>query len=235
LLPFIFLTYSRAVWIGLVLGLGAMFVYIVGDAVRKRMDKKKIVRIVLGLVVLVVLGGAVLMKQTSMGVYVRSAIDPSYGSNEERIVFMARLLGPLSNLEAMVGRGLGDVLEQNFREVDLEVYDIAAGSSRSVQLTKNRTLVDNQYIKTLVEMGLVGLMIYTYLGWVFLKATVAGESRNKQMGVIKLWALGFLIFFIGQGLFIDIWEIFPTNLLFWVIAGLVAALGQRQYLVNNKE
>lgn len=228
LLPLIFITYSRAVWIGLVSGVALMFLVFVGYEVMYRMRKRTIVKSVLVGAGILILVSVVMLKFTPVGLYVRSAIDPSYGSNEERLEFMARLIGPITNTEAMIGKGLGDVLAQNFREVDLGVYDIASGSSRSVQLTKNRTLVDNQYLKSFVETGLVGLLIYALLFWVFLKSAVTmfrgstSKHTSKHSLVVKLWGVGFLAAFVVQGLFIDIWDIFPTNALFWIVAALVS-------------
>ena len=221
---FIYLTYSRAVWLGLIVALGLMAGVLMTNLIKTRADAKNIWRYA-------GIGGAVsvlilvfLFRLTPVGVFVRSAFDPTYGSNEERLIFMVRLIAPMSNSEAIFGAGLGDVLAQNFRTVDLKAYDIVAGSARSVQLTKNKTLVDNQYLKTFVEMGLVGLLIYGWLYWIYLKGAwqcAVGDSL-KVKKIVGLWALGFLGAFMVQSLFIDIWDIFPTNAVFWVTAAMVA-------------
>jgi len=219
----VFLTYSRAVWMGLVGGVGIVALAYIWQVVAKRLSRKTMSNVLLVGILLIVVSSAVIYRWTPVGAYVRSAIDPTYGSNEERIVFMVRLIAPLSNREAMVGKGLGDVLVQNFRGVDLSTYDIASGEARSVQLTKNRTLVDNQYLKTFIEMGLAGLLIYAWIYWLFLKAAWQKfGSGSKGERVIAWWALGFLAAFIVQAAFIDIWDIWPTNAMFWVIAALVS-------------
>jgi len=222
LAPFIFLTYSRGVWVGLVVALGAIAVAEAGHLLLTRVKiASRWKQILIGLAIFGVLLVGV-ARLTPAGVYIRTAIDPTYGSNEERIEFAARLIAPLTNVEAMVGRGLGDVLAQNFREVDLEVYDIASGASRSVQLTKNKTLVDNQYLKTFVEMGLLGLLIYA---WIYIRFFKAAFKLKDGVGkIIGLWGIGFLAAFIVQGLFIDIWDIFPTNAYFWIVAALVSGM-----------
>jgi O-antigen ligase len=219
---FIYLTYSRAVWMGLVVAFGLMIGVLIVNQIRAKADAKKLWRYTItgSLVSIVVL--VVLLRFTPVGVFMRSAFDPTYGSNEERLEFMVRLVAPMSNSEAIFGAGMGDVLAQNFRAVDLEVYDIAVGSARSVQLTKNRTLVDNQYLKTFVEMGLLGLLIYVWIYWTFLKGAwkcIGGAGIKK---IIGLWALGFLGAFVVQGMFIDIWDIFPTNAIFWIIAAVIS-------------
>lgn len=228
---FIYLTYSRAVWMGLVTGFGLMVGVLMINLIKIRTDKKNIWRYaVIGSAVAVLIF-VVLFRFTPVGVFIRSAFDPTYGSNEERLEFMARLVAPMSNGEAIFGAGLGDVLAQNFRTVDLKAYDIAAGSARAVQLAKNRTLVDNQYLKTFVEMGLVGLLIYGWVYWIFLKGAwkcVIGPEAKKTdrkysvKKIVGFWALGFLGAFVVQGFFIDIWDIFPTNAVFWITAAMVA-------------
>lgn len=224
-LPFIFLTYSRAVWIGLVVALAAMTAVVVMRIFVSKTSKKNLWKYVsVGGVALILLL-IIMLKFTLAGVFLRSAIDPTYASNEERLEFLVRLVGPMTNSEALFGKGLGDVLTQNFREVDLETYDLATGSARAVQLTKNRTLVDNQHLKSFVEFGLVGLLIYGWLYYLLAKEAWNGiknqESRIRQ--TLGLWAVGFLAAFIVQGLFIDIWDIFPTNAMFWIVAALVSA------------
>ncbi len=64
-------------------------------------------------------------------------------------------------------------------------------------------------------MGLVGLLIYGFLYYRLFK------SANR-LGVIQLWLIGFLVSFIIQSFFVDIWDIFPTNAYFWIIAALAS-------------
>lgn len=234
-LPFIWLTYSRAVWIGLVVGIGVMVTNWGATGVAKKISKRTMLKIVIGLGVVGVVGVIGASRFTPIGLYVRSFVDPRYASNRERLEFMARLIAPMTNWEAMVGQGLGDVLVQNFRQNDIELYDIAVGNSRDVQLTKNRTLVDNQYLKTGVEMGLTGLLLYGWIYWRFLRT---GAVDMKKMGregkIISLWGVGFLAAFVVQAFFIDIWDIWPTNAMFWIVAGLVGASSQ-MVLINEKK
>jgi hypothetical protein len=227
ILPFIWLTYSRAVWIGFVVGVGALITGWGAAEAAKKISKRTMLKIVIGLGVIGLLGIIGISRFTPIGVYVRSFVDPRYASNQERLEFMARLIAPMTDWEAMVGQGLGDVLVQNFRQNDIELYDIAVGNSRDVQLTKNRTLVDNQYLKTGVEMGLIGLLLY---GWIYWRVLRSSVDNLKKMGpegkIISLWGLGFLAAFVVQAFFIDIWDIWPTNAMFWIVAGLVGASSQ---------
>lgn len=176
-----------------------------------------------GLVIVIV--GLLIFRFTPAGPLLRSAFDPTYKSNLERLEFAVRLIAPMTNLEALFGRGLGDVVEQNFRTVRVGLGAITEGASREVQLAKNRTLVDNQYLKTFVEMGLIGLLIYAWLFWRFAKGAwqLVREGGERHKKIIGLWSAGFLAAFVVQGFFIDIWDIFPTNAMFWIVGGLLAA------------
>lgn len=231
LLPSIYLTYSRAVWLGLVGGL-VMVMLLYGVGLLRRQTVWSLRRPLLAGLFGTVIVGVLLFRFTSIGVFVRSAVDPTYASNAERLEFLARLVAPLSNSEAIVGRGLGDVTEQNFREISVTSYEIISAQSRSVQLAKNATLVDNQYLKTFVEMGLVGLLIYAWLFWLLLRGAWqtyrTSDSNLDSLGdvrrVIGLWVFGFGISFMVQAIFIDIWDIWPTNGMWWILAGLVSLM-----------
>jgi len=234
ILPFIWLTYSRAVWIGLVMVMLVVSTALTVRWATGRIVKKRLMSYGLSALLVVLVVALAVGKYTPVGVYVRSAIDPTYGSNEERLEFAVRLIAPLTNTEAILGKGLGDVLAQNFRSVDLEIFDVASGNARSVQLTKNRTLVDNQYLKTFIEMGMIGILIYGWIYWRIGKyswsLTRLGESRAGDVAIksvlnriVGYWGLGFLAAFVVQAFFIDIWDIFPTNMLFWIVGAFVSA------------
>jgi len=187
----------------------------------------------IGLLFALAIGGG--LKLTPAGIYVKSFIDPRYASNEERLEFVARLIAPMTNVEAMVGKGLGDVMLQNFRQSDIEIYDLATGNSRSVQLIKNQTLVDNQYLKTGVEMGLVGLLIYGWIYWRFFRTCrINSNEFSPTSRIVGLWGGGFLTVFVIQAFFIDIWDIWPTNAMFWIVAALTAARSQMVLTDRNR-
>jgi len=222
-----FVTYSRAVWFGLFIAIIAIAAAYLLTILKSRTSFRIPWRLLLITLAVLVLALVLVIRFTSAGAIIRSSLDPTYGSNVERLEFMARLVAPITNTEAMIGGGLGDVLVQNFRQVDLTTYDIATGASRTVQLTKNRTLVDNQYLKTFVEMGLLGLLVYFWLYWRLIKTSFKQLLPGKNFSATKipvlyLWCLGFLAAFIVQAAFIDIWDVFPTNAAFWIIAALVS-------------
>lgn len=225
----IYLTYSRAVWLGLGAAIASMTALWLLRSYAKRRNIKRLLKAMLVISITAVAALILLWKFTTVGVLLSSGFDTSYKSNSERLEFLARLIGPLTNAEALVGKGLGDVTEQNFREVDLTTFDVASGAARSVQLAKNRTLVDNQYLKTFIEMGLVGLLIYT---WIFIRllknarrlylTPAITEPFRTRCKIFGLASFGFLAAFLIQATFIDIWDIYPTNAFFWIIAGLLS-------------
>ena len=72
-------------------------------------------------------------------------------------------------------------------------------------------------------------MIYAWMYWRLAKAAFKTQnSKLKIQNVINLWAVGFLAAFVIQGFFIDIWDIFPTNAAFWIVAALVSATSSHQ-------
>ncbi len=218
-LPFIFLTYSRAVWIGLAAAIAVMFCLFAARLAANKVSKKTLFQYFFSGVIFALLGLVVIGRFTPAGPFIRSIFDPTYASNEERLTFLIRLVAPTTTSQALIGRGLGDVIVQNFREVDLQVYDLASGSSRQVQLTKNATLVDNQYLKTFVELGVVGLVLFGWIYWRIGYHAVRSAIYSPEP-IVPFWQIGFLAAFVIQALFIDIWDIFPTNAMFWVIAAI---------------
>lgn len=222
-LPAIYFTYSRAVWLG---ALAAITVIVIAKALPRKSFRLQ--RAVLGknvglFLVAVAIVVTLLLRATPVGVFVRSAFDPAYKSNAARLEFLSRLIAPLDNASAMIGEGLGDVTAQNFRRPEVTSFDLASGAGRTVQLAKDSTLVDNQHIKTFIELGFIGLLIYVWLYLRFARASwQAARSPDATKATLGLAGLGFLAAFIVQGFFIDIWDIFPTNLYFWGLAALIS-------------
>lgn len=220
-LPLIYFTYSRAVWFGLaaaiVVGLGATW-YQQWRGSGHRLPWRQIAWSLVAASVVLTL----LVQGTSLGVFLKSSFDTGYRSNEVRLEYVARLLAPTTNTEALLGRGLGDVIAQNFREIDVTAFDIASTASRNIQLAKDSTLVDNQYLKTFIELGFFGLLLYA---WIFFRLArtawaLLSESAAASIGLIGLTSL---VAAATQALFIDLWDIYPTNVAFWIIAGLISA------------
>lgn len=223
LLPLVYFTFSRAVWLGYAAGLAAMAVVYTWTKIQQTTRTGVPWKIGTMVLIGIIIAFASAVQFTSLGVFVRSAFDPTYTSNAERLEFLVRLIAPVTATPALFGAGLGDVIAQNFRSVDITTFDVASGSSRAVQLAKNATLVDNQYLKTFIELGLAGLLIYAWLYWRVARAAFGIANYELRIPKITgLWSLGFLAAFLIQGFFIDIWDIFPTNMAFWIVAALVS-------------
>lgn len=217
LLPFIYLTYSRGVWLGYVAALGVMGLAWFWHSWITPERAGHMWKWLAGTIVTVGFVVILLVQFTPVGTFVRTALDPAYASNQIRLEFLARLLSSTGNTQALFGHGLGDIDQRVIKSVNVEAIDIASGDSRDVQLAKDSTLVDNQYLKTFIEMGLVGLLIY---GWLYARALK--YSWRLSHTVLGLAALGFFTSFIIQGLFVDIWDVFPTNAMFWIMAAFVS-------------
>jgi hypothetical protein len=210
-LPLIYLTYSRGVWLGLTAAWVAMAAaYVISKAGQG--FRQALVRVLqYGSAAALLL--ALVVAFTPAGSFLRASLSSQYSSNAIRLEFATRLVASMSNTEAIIGKGLGDVTQQTFRSTDISGNDIVSGASRDVQLSKDSTLVDNQYLKTFVEMGLIGLVIY---GWLFFRIV-----RNaKDSSLMNMWVVGFLAAFAVQALFVDIWDVFPTNAMFWIVVAL---------------
>ena len=215
ILPFIYLTYSRGVWLGY--ASAALAMCLAAIMVKAKLKTGVLRMWMVGFVSVVLLVLFLVMRFTPVGGFVQTAFDPSYASNQIRLDFLARLIASTSNTQAIFGHGLGDIDQKLFSGVPLDVNTIAEGDSRGIQLAKDSTLVDNQYLKTFIEMGLVGLFVYF---WLYLKGLTLSWNLGKKDGtrLMGLAVFGFLVSFIVQALFVDIWDVFPTNLAFWIVA-----------------
>ncbi len=116
----------------------------------------------------------------------------------------------------LVGKGLGNVITELRKGGDVSAVDIASGDSRTVQLSKDSTLVDNQYLKTFMEMGVVGI-VFTF--WIFWRFFLAARQASPALQIL---GIGFLASFMIQALFVDIWDVFPTNAIFWTLAAIIS-------------
>lgn len=223
-LPLIYLTYSRGVWLAFFTSIiGMVTAYGLAHFVTGRRIPWRVVAASMLGVVLVI---TALLAFTPVGTFILSSLDPTYRSNAIRLEFLSRLIVHLTNTDALIGEGLGDVIAQNFRQIEIDPSDIAGGESRNVQLAKDATLVDNQWLKTFVEMGLVGILVYVWLYWRVIRHSFSLIRLPLPARFVGLFGIAFTTAFIVQALFIDIWDIFPTNLAFWVAAAVISTSEQ---------
>jgi len=243
-LPLLYYTYTRASWIALVAGVSAIgIVYFLplykgrrGGVVtaqttptpapggRSPLSKgEKSRRILLATTFGLLLTFSIL-RFTHAGTFLRSAFDPTYASNAARFGFVTQLIAQTSNSDALIGKGLGSSITQTNISQDVTVLDIASGASRTIQLSQDATLVDNQYLKTFIEMGVVGIVFTLWLFWRFFEASLRlirahAQGTGRMLGIA---GVGFIAAFAVQALFVDIWDVYPTNAIFWILAALIS-------------
>ncbi len=217
----LYFTYTRAGWIGFAGGIAAMLFTYLLSAYKGKKPSARWVIAGLGAAIIVLYG---LISFTPVGTFLRTAIDPSYASNADRIMFVVQLISRTSNADAIWGKGLGNVISFAYEGGDATAFDIASGESRTIQRTKDQTLVDNQYIKTFIEMGIVGVVFTFWLFWrFFLASWYAFKSNKNTAHTLGIAGIGFLVSFMIQAAFVDIWDVYPTNAIFWTFAALLSA------------
>jgi len=223
----IYFTYTRGAWIGFAVGIlaiGIMYATSKQPHLTQPLLHKERRRILLWSII--ILTGSifffVIFRFTPVGTFIRSGFDPLYASNADRIVFIVQLISQTSNSDAVIGKGLGNTISKTREGGNANAFDIASGESRTIQLSKDQTLVDNQYLKTFIEMGVVGIVLMFWLFWrFFLVSKSAYAQHTIHSRVLGIFGIGFLVAFIIQALFVDIWDIYPTNALFWISAALI--------------
>ncbi len=221
----VYFTYTRAGWIGFIAAILAMCgMAAFGTRIRPTRKTAAIAVVIAALV------SAGIVRFTPVGTFLRSSIDPSYASNADRITFVVQLISRTSNSDAIWGKGLGNVISFAYEGGDATAFDIASGESRTIQRTKDQTLVDNQYIKTFIEMGIIGVVLTFWLFWRFALASWRSFKSNEYTAqIIGIAGIGFLASFIFQAAFVDIWDVFPTNAIFWSFAALISAVFSQSY------
>lgn len=219
-LPLLYYTYTRASWIALVIGVCSIVAALLWKTTGGIKIQKK--HMATSIAILIIAGAGV-FQFSHIGTFLRSAFDPTYASNAARFGFITQLIAQTSNTDAIIGKGLGSSITQTTTSSDVTAVDIATGDSRTIQLSKDATLVDNQYLKTFIEMGVVGVVCTFWLFWRFFTASVAlMKNKSKISRLLGIAGVGFIASFIIQALFVDIWDVYPTNAIFWVIAALIS-------------
>ncbi len=218
----LYFTYTRAAWIGFAAALVSIgIIYILSLAKIQR--PRSIILPIVSSVGAIIVAGILLFQFTPVGTFLRSGFDLNYASNADRIVFIVQLISQTSNTDAVIGKGLGNTITKTREGGDATAFDIASGESRTIQLSKDQTLVDNQYLKTFIEMGVVGIVLTFWLFWrFFLASKKALPQEDVSSRVLGIACIGFLVAFMVQALFVDIWDVYPTNAIFWTLAALVS-------------
>jgi len=213
----VYATYSRSVWVAFAISILALILI---NARQKRKIHAKY--LIFGAIIIVV----GMFSFPRVGNLLRTAIDPTYGSNAERLEILTGLVASSTNTSALIGRGLGDVYQGTGRQINISLSDIVSADDQGVRTAKDRTFVDNAVIKTWTETGLAGLLIIVFLLWRVLR--LAWETAEKEnTGQVKTFAAGFLSATLGlvvMSFFLDIPEVFPIALYWWTFVGILEAL-----------
>lgn len=209
-------TYSRSAWISVALAVSVvLFLW----AMRERPW------LVTGGVILGVgaLAGSLLVAPVRD--HLRAYADPTYQSNKTRLDIVAGVLTEVSRRGAVIGEGLGDTAVLLGRTADIELYDVVAADVRGAQLAKARTFVDNAVVKTWIEQGIVGLVLAAWVGVRLLLAafSVLRRSPAGERQALALACIGIIVGLAALWWFLDVPDMFPLNLYFWIFAGALAA------------
>lgn len=213
----VFATYSRSAWIAHAVAVAAL-----GALALRSRRAATMPRLLAGAVVLALLVAALPRARAML----RTVVDPTYASNRERLEILVGIAADTTNVEALIGRGLGDVTASTLRSVSVSLGDIAAADVRSVRTAKARTFVDNAVLKTWVEGGLVGVLLVAWLLWRVLRLAwreSAGGALPEGRAVARA-VFAATAGLVALSLFLDVPEIFPVALLWWALVGVIEAL-----------
>ena len=184
------LTFSRGAWLGLIVAL-------VGFSVVR--DKRLFALFVVGLFIMpFVLPPSIINRFTSIG-------NLSDTSSSYR---MSILLGSLRMVQDywISGIGLGS---QAFKAI-YPKYSLAAAYAHHSH---------NIYIQVILEMGVAGAFVFMLIVLVFIRATLAHQSKTKDvfLSAVMLAACAGIIGYLVQGLVENIWFNYRVLQTFWVV------------------
>jgi len=213
----VYFTYSRGSWLSYAAALVSIaFIYALKN---RRFSSAKVAAVV-------VVVALILLAVPRTRTLLRTVIDPNYASNWERIKILSDLVIETNNTEALVGGGLGDIMESTNRVANISLADIAATNVQSIQQAKAQTFVDNAVIKTWIEAGLAGILVVAWLLYIALRMTLE-LARKGRLANTRSFGTG--LFAVTVGLVVlsfslDVPEIFPVMLLWWTFLGVLEAL-----------
>lgn len=96
------------------------------------------------------------------------------------------------------------------------------------------SIVDNNYLKILLEMGLQGLIAFVWLLYSLFKKGIRShrDFANQHLSYIPACLLSSLAAFAITGLFANAWEILPGGAYFWILAGFLMAFANTKLPSN---
>ncbi len=210
-------TYSRGGWLALVAALTAL-----GFLVFSRKPRAAV-----GFLTLVAVCGSILtFSVPRVRTLFVSILDPTYASNADRLGILVDVVSTATPASAIVGRGLGDSVTATLRTVRISLANITAADVQEVRRAKAQTFVDNAVLKTWLEMGVVGIVVFLWIAaraFLLARAACLTDSlpERRAFGVaVGAMVMGLLVL----ALFLDVPEMFPVPLFFWTFLGVLEAL-----------
>lgn len=213
----LYFTYSRGVWIAFAFSVLALFIT---HLIRERRFKIKHFIFATAIILLVVFA---LPRTRNL---LRTAFDPTYASNAERLEIVVSLFANSTNTSALFGNGLGDIVQSTGRVADISFEDILANNARSVQVAKAQTFVDNAVLKTWAEVGFFGVLIVLWLIYGVLRHNwkLAFENTEKENTFFHISLIAATVGLVILSFFLDVPETFPVALYWWTFVGVAQAL-----------
>jgi O-antigen ligase len=219
-------TFSRTVWLGLAVIWAGIFLL----SWMQRGERKKIALFVLAAVLL---GGGALL-YAPLRHFGQSWLSWQYGSNQARWAIWGEVTREAEGWRLWFGSGLGAprflVSETERRGGELEGAHLF-GRAAEVRVAKGQTLVDNQWLKLVVEQGMLGLAFWLtlqvsvlVLGWRVVRQLFAGGRKTAKVAALAAGIWLYLLVFFLQSPFVDIWDLVPPVAWWWLGVGVLLKL-----------
>ena len=217
----ILLSLTRAAWIATVILL------VIAAAMRARTLLKTLapVLIVAGVIAVVFLG--MTRGSSNFTAFVENSVDPSYGSNVERL---NRWQAGWAMLKARPLLGVGPAAYE-------EAYPQYRNASFVSPQSDWRMGAHSDLIRAGAEQGVPGILVLVILV-VATYSTAARLARNSPDPEIRTLAIALaagLFTYTIHGLFNEYWRVAKVALIMWTFVGLIGALEQIDYLRRDRK
>lgn len=217
----IFVSLTRAAWIS------SLVLLLIAAAIRARALVKTLapVLVIAGIAGVVFLG--ITRASSTFEAFVGKSIDPSYGSNVERL---NRWRAGLAMLRARPLLGIGPGA---YESAYPEYRDASFVSPQS----DARMGAHSDLIRAGAEQGIPGILVLSFLVWTTY-ATAARLARNSSDPEIRTLAVALaagLFTYTIHGFFNEYWRVTKVALLLWTYVGLIGALEQIDRLGRERK
>ncbi len=215
-----YLTYSRGAWLGIAVAAVVLIFLVTQRNARRRTGA--------ALLLLAAAAAALTIPRTRS--VIGTALDLDYASNRERADILMMIVSDTDARSAIIGRGLGRIDFSATRNASLGAIDILKADADAVRTAKAKTFTDNAVLKAFLETGVLGIAAYGLAIYGALYAA-ASAARTKVLGrgVIFLYAyIAATAGLFALSFFLDVPEVFPVQLYWWIASGAVAAISDER-------